>query len=39
VAKKVVGYETVDHPTDNQITALATRYFHRAEATHAERGG
>ena len=39
LAKKVVGYETVDHPTDNQITALATQYFHRVETTRAERGG
>jgi stalled ribosome rescue protein Dom34 len=30
VAKKVVGCETVDHPTDKQIAALATKYFRAA---------
>ena len=38
MAKKVVGYETVDHPTDGQIVALAIRYFRRVETTRAERG-
>jgi stalled ribosome rescue protein Dom34 len=27
VNKKVVGMETVDHPTDNQIVALAKKFF------------
>lgn len=27
VAKRVVGCETVDHPTDPQIAALAKRFF------------
>lgn len=27
VAKKVVGVETVDHPTDNQVLALARKFF------------
>lgn len=27
IAKKIVGCETVDHPTDNQIAALATKFF------------
>jgi stalled ribosome rescue protein Dom34 len=25
--KSVVGYETVDHPSDNQLIALARQYF------------
>ncbi len=27
VAKKIVGVETVDHPTDGQIIALAKKFF------------
>ena len=27
VAKQVVGYETVDHPTENQLVAMARQYF------------
>lgn len=27
LAKKVVGVETVDHPTDGQIVALARKFF------------
>lgn len=27
VAKHIVGYETVDHPTENQLVALARRFF------------
>ena len=27
LAKKIVGVETVDHPTDNQIAAYARKYF------------
>jgi stalled ribosome rescue protein Dom34 len=38
VAKKVVGYETVDHPTDGQIAAMAEQYFPRVESTHRETG-
>ena len=26
-AKRIVAYETVDHPTDNQLVALAREYF------------
>lgn len=26
-AKQVVGYETVNHPTDNQLVAMARKYF------------
>ena len=26
-AKHIVGYETVDHPTDNQLVALARQFF------------
>lgn len=28
-AKQIVGYETVDHPTDNQLIAMARKYFVR----------
>ncbi len=27
VAKQIVGYETVDHPTDNQLVAMARQHF------------
>jgi hypothetical protein len=27
VAVRIVGYEIVDHPTDNQLVALARQYF------------
>ena len=26
-AGRIVGYETVDHPSENQLVALARRYF------------
>ncbi len=26
-APRIVGYEVVDHPTDNQLVALARKYF------------
>lgn len=26
-ARRIAGYETVDHPSDNQLVALARRYF------------
>ena len=28
---KIVGVETVDHPTDHQIVAYARQYFHAAD--------
>jgi hypothetical protein len=28
---KVVGIETVDHPSDGQIVAFAKKYFKRAD--------
>ena len=31
IAKKVVGLETVDHPTDRQIVAYARQYFEAAD--------
>jgi stalled ribosome rescue protein Dom34 len=31
VAAKIVGVETVDHPTDGQIVALARRYFRHVD--------
>jgi stalled ribosome rescue protein Dom34 len=27
LARQIVGYETVDHPSENQLIALARRYF------------
>jgi len=27
VAKQIVGYETVDHPSENQLVAFARQYF------------
>lgn len=32
IAKKIVGVETVDHPTDPQVIAYAKKYFHRVDA-------
>lgn len=32
LAKRVAGIETVDHPTDAQIAALAKRFFEKASA-------
>ena len=31
IASKVVGVETVDHPSDGQLVAYARRYFHAAD--------
>jgi hypothetical protein len=28
-AARIVGYEVVDHPTDNQLVALARQFFHK----------
>ena len=28
---KIVGIETVDHPSDNQLVAYAKKYFHRTD--------
>ncbi|MCU0773752.1 MAG: hypothetical protein MUC74_04375 [Ideonella sp.] len=27
VARQIVGYETVDHPSENQLVAMARKYF------------
>jgi stalled ribosome rescue protein Dom34 len=32
IAKKIVGVETVDHPTDGQVLAYASKYFLRVDA-------
>jgi hypothetical protein len=32
IAEKVVGIETVDHPTDGQLLAYAKKYFAKADA-------
>lgn len=32
--EKVIGVETVDHPTDPQIAAYAKRYFNASERVH-----
>ena len=34
-ARRIVGYEVVDHPSENQLVALARRYF----AKHDQMGG
>jgi hypothetical protein len=31
---KIVGVETVDHPSDGQLVAYARRYFHVADRVH-----
>lgn len=31
IAKKIVGVETVDHPTDGQLLAFAKKYFLRVD--------
>ena len=32
IAEKIVGIETVDHPTDGQLLAYAKKYFARVDA-------
>jgi len=32
---KIVGVETVDHPTDGQLVAYARKYFHKADVMNA----
>ena len=32
IAKKIIGVETVDHPSDGQVLAFAKKYFHRVDA-------
>lgn len=34
LSPKVVGIETVDHPTDGQLAAYAKSYFERVEGRH-----
>lgn len=31
LAEKVIGVETVDHPTDGELVRYAKKYFHKAE--------
>lgn len=31
IARHIVGYETVDHPSEAQLVALARKYFQRRE--------
>lgn len=31
---RIIGVETVDHPTDNQLAAYVRRYFLKADGTH-----
>ncbi len=33
-AKHVVGFETADHPTENQLVALARQYFLKYDRAH-----
>jgi stalled ribosome rescue protein Dom34 len=34
LASHIVGYETVDHPTENQLVAMARKYFLRYDRMH-----
>ncbi|MCB0981586.1 MAG: hypothetical protein KDB17_13135, partial [Ilumatobacter sp.] len=36
VAKRVVGVETLDHPSDGQLLAFARTYFKKYDAVHGE---
>ncbi len=38
LAKKIVGVETVDHPTDGALTDHARRYFAAADRMRPQRG-
>lgn len=31
MAKRIIGIETVDHPTDGQVLAFAKKYFYRLD--------
>ncbi|MFT3726263.1 MAG: hypothetical protein QM759_00350 [Terricaulis sp.] len=33
LAPKIAGWQTVDHPTDGQLVALARNYFHALDRT------
>ena len=37
-AKKVVGVETVDHPTDKEVVAHARKYFQGADRLRPQQG-
>jgi hypothetical protein len=37
--QKIVGVETVDHPTDGQLLAYAQKYFHAADRMGGQRPG
>lgn len=39
VARRIIGVETVDHPTDRQLVAYARRYFEAADAGREARAG
>jgi len=34
IEPKIIGVETVDHPSDGQLVAHARRYFHAADRMH-----
>ncbi len=34
IAKKIIGLETVDHPTENQLIQAAKKYFKNYDALH-----
>jgi stalled ribosome rescue protein Dom34 len=38
VAQRIVAWETVDHPTDNQLLALARKYFAEHDKAPASAG-
>jgi stalled ribosome rescue protein Dom34 len=35
IAQRIIGVETVDHPTDPQVIAYAKKYFERADLMRA----
>ena len=36
-AKRIVGYEVVDHPTENQLIAFARKYFYKYDQMHGTK--
>lgn len=39
LAQRIVGIETVDHPTDRQLVAYVTQYFNPGEAAKTRSAG
>ncbi len=38
IARKIVGVESADHPTDGELLDHARRYFHAADRMRTQRG-